>query len=135
MDDKKPEKITIEKLTKMTPEARMELFARGEIKLKVPMRSRDKEINVLHYDFTQLTNRDILKVLDLGGDSGTQLTATQALRMFEVMADRVERPISGLDGKDISEQISAVDVISCIACARIFFAYAYGAAVGSITRQ
>ena len=54
-----------------------ELAVRGVIKLSTPIKSKDKDVYELHYDFSKLTGNDLVECLDTDPLSDTSKTALQ----------------------------------------------------------
>lgn len=108
---------------------------RGEIALHKPMLSRNVEVKVLHYDFSKLSNKDIIESIDSDRTNmgRSQLTAKQAVYLYGRMHSKVEVPISGLDMTDIEQQASQVDLMAMVQAAMSFFTLLYNAAYRSIS--
>lgn len=90
---------------------RLEKLTRGEIALVKPIMSRNAEVKVLHFDFSRLSNKDMVESLDcdMTVNGMLHMTAKQSDLLYARMHRIVEQPISGVDMTDIEQQASIVD--------------------------
>ena len=97
----------------------------GVISLKEPMHSRGETVTELHYDFAKLTNREFMACMDedRGNRDRNLITRKQAMSLYSRMHDKVERPISGLDARDLEEQACLDDMEAMIERATNFFQF------------
>lgn len=113
----------------------IEKATRGVIELHTPMMSRNAPVTQLHYDFSVLTNSDVIACLDSdrASQNAVGLSAKQAMNLYGRMHRKVEQPISGLDATDIAEQVGFIDTIAMVRAAQSFFALCSSAALMSIS--
>lgn len=114
---------------------RLERITRGEITLTKPIMSRNAEVKVLHYDFSKLSNKDMVESLDcdMTVNGVAQITAKQADFLYARMHRIVEQPISGVDMTDIEQQASIVDRQTMRMVAKGFFTALCNVALLSIS--
>ena len=100
---------------------------KGELVLSTPIRARSKDISVLKYDFSELTNREYLDALssDRGAADPFHLTSKQAFNLFCTAAGKCTED---LDKTDIIERMSVKDTVFAVQVAMVFFAVATRAA-------
>ena len=93
----------------------------GEIKLMVPIRSGDKDVNILKFDFRKLTSKDILRSMnaDPQNNNPFNINAAQMMFAFSIAAAKA---MDGVDEYDIRERLSAFDAIAAMQVAKLFFA-------------
>lgn len=105
----------------MTPFEAVQKITKGKIKLFKPIQDGDKVHEELNYDFNELTGWELARAID-GGESrdpfAKNLTDTQALSLFAVAAAKCTE---GLDERDIKERLGAMDAITAIRTATLFF--------------
>lgn len=92
----------------------------GRLKLEKPIRSRDREIEELIYDFTSMTGMEYTEAMDGGLNSGRvyDITYRQALSLF---AKSAAKQTEDVDSKDIMEQIGMTDALEATQLATLFF--------------
>lgn len=95
----------------------------GEMVLSVPIRSRSKDIDVLKYDFSKLSNKEYLDALsaDKGSSDPFHLTSKQAFNLFCAAAAHETEDV---DATDIRERMCVKDTVFAVQIATVFFAVA-----------
>lgn len=95
----------------------------GEMVLSVPIRAKSKDVSVLKYDFSKLTNREYLDALssDRGASDPFHITSKQAFNLFCASAARETEDI---DATDVRERMAVKDTVYAVQIATVFFAMA-----------
>lgn len=93
---------------------------KGRLRLEKPIKARDKQIDELAYDFTELTGMEYTEAMDNGLQSNNVYTITyrQALCLF---AKAAEKQTPDVDSQDIISQIGMTDSLEGVQLATIFF--------------
>ena len=95
---------------------------KGKLTLETPMKSGDKEITELKYDFTALTGLEYTDAMDNDMNANPNaiqnVTHKQALSLF---AKAAAKQTEGLDMQDIMTRIGATDALEGVQLAKIFF--------------
>ena len=112
----------------------IEMYGAGKLELAVPIKSRDKEINELEWDFTILTGKEYVQALDAdrAAPNAFTLTNTQALAFFAAAA---ARKTAGLDTRDIRDRLGMQDAVKAIQIAQVFYAACNRAGNARITNK
>lgn len=99
----------------------IEQYGSGKMELMTPIKSRDKDITELEWDFTILTGKEYVQALDAdrSAPNAFTLTNTQALAFFAAAA---ARKTPGLDTRDIRDRIGMQDAVKAIQLAQVFYA-------------
>lgn len=93
----------------------------GELHLFAPIRARSKDVTVLKYNFSKLTNKEYIEAMsaDRGATNPFYLSPDQALRIFCAAA---AHETDDIDTIDIIERMSVKDTIIAVQLASVFFA-------------
>ena len=95
---------------------------KGKLTLETPMKSGEKEITELKYDFTAMTGLEYTDALDNDMNANPNaiqnITHKQALALF---AKAAAKQTEGLDMQDIMTRIGATDALEAVQLAKIFF--------------
>ena len=95
---------------------------KGKLTLETPIKSGEKEITELKYDFTAMTGLEYTDALDNDMNANPNaiqnITHKQALALF---AKAAAKQTEGLDMQDIMTRIGATDALEGIQLAKIFF--------------
>lgn len=113
---------------KLTAEAALRAVSRGQMRLAAPFRASNKDIEVLHFDFTKLTGWEFAQALDrdaTGKTNAFRLTQIQALELF---AAAVNKMTPDVDAEDIRHRLGIEDAIKAAQIATSFFNFASRAA-------
>lgn len=131
-EEKKPEQGENRKKTnKLVPDDKEILkllneIKRGKLELTEPIMDGSNEYTELEYDFSMLKGMELARVLDYGSGQGgpfnTRISETQALNYFACAAAKCQKP-GGLDATDIRDRMGAVDTLTAIQVASVFFRY------------
>lgn len=94
---------------------------RGELVLFVPIRARSKDVSVLKYDFSKLTNKEYIEAMsaDRGASNPFNMTSVQAFHLFCAAAAHETEDV---DAVDILERMSVKDTVIAVQLASVFFA-------------
>ena len=106
---------------KMTPEEALRTVSRGQLRLATPIRASNKDIEVLHFDFTKLTGWEMAQALDRdtsGKANAYRMTQVQAFEVFAVAAQKMTPDI---DAEDIRYRMGVEDAIKAMQLAVSFF--------------
>ena len=120
------EKLVIEKMeeTRQKAKAANEAMSegKGRLTLETPIKSGDKDITELKYDFTALTGLEYTDALDsdanMNPNAIQSITHKQALALF---AKAAAKQTSGLDMQDIMTRIGATDAVKGVQLSKLFF--------------
>lgn len=95
------------------------MISKGTLELATPIRARSKNINVLQYDFNQLTGWEYAEAMDSDASARNVFIVTkkQALCLFAVAAAKVTEDV---DEKDIKERIGLADAQRAVQIATLF---------------
>ena len=112
----------------------IEQYGSGKMELMTPIKSRDKEITELEWDFTILTGKEYVQALDAdrSAPNAFTLTNTQALAFFAAAA---ARKTPGLDTRDIRDRLGMQDAVKAIQLAQVFYAACNRAGNARITNR
>lgn len=112
----------------------IEQYGSGKMELMTPIKSRDKDITELEWDFTILTGKEYVQALDAdrSAPNAFTLTNTQALAFFAAAA---ARKTPGLDTRDIRDRLGMQDAVKAIQLAQVFFAACNRAGNARITNR
>ena len=95
---------------------------KGKLTLETPIKSGEKEITELKYDFTALTGLEYTDAMDNDMNANPNaiqnVTHKQALALF---AKAAAKQTEGLDMQDIMTRIGATDALEAVQLAKIFF--------------
>lgn len=103
----------------LTPEEALRRLSKGTLKLKVPIKARDKELTELCYDFGMLTGLEYVDAMDSDRDSKNifKVSNKQALSIFAKAAAKCTEDV---DEVDICQRISVADTIKAVQTATVF---------------
>ena len=92
----------------------------GRLKLEKPITARDKEVEELIYDFTDMTGLEYTEAMDGGkrSDNIYVITYRQALNLF---AKAAAKKTEDLDEHDIVERLGMTDALEAVQLATLFF--------------
>lgn len=96
-------------------------FAKGGLKLAVPIQDGDNVVEELKFDFYALTGLEYCEAVETSyGEKGTAfaLGNKQALRLFAAAAAKCT---DGVDQKDIIERMAMQDAMKAVQLATLFF--------------
>lgn len=112
----------------------IEQYGSGKMELMTPIKSRDKDITELEWDFTILTGKEYVQALDAdrSAPNAFTLTNTQALAFFAAAA---ARKTPGLDTRDIRDRLGMQDAVKAIQLAQVFYAACNRAGNARITNK
>lgn len=106
---------------KKSMEETLRTVSRGQLQLDKPIRASNKDVTVLHFDFTKLTGWEFAQALDRDASGNTnafRLSQVQALELFAAAAAK-ETP--DVDTEDIRRRIGISDAVKATQIAVVFF--------------
>ena len=108
----------------------LEKFAKGTLKLAVPIISQDKPIHELKYDYTALSGWEYVEAMDADqtNRNAFAISKKQALCLFAAAAAKVTE---GLDAYDIQRRIGIADAQRAAQVSTVFLSRA-GRELGEI---
>lgn len=116
------DKNEVEKITRLAKENPIEFFSKGKLRLNVPIRSNDQDVEVLEYDFRALGGLEFARCMDRGNSSTRNntynVTDEQALNLF---AAAVEKKMENVDAADVRRGLSIEDTVKAVQIATSFF--------------
>lgn len=97
----------------------LEVFAKGELELAIPISSQDKQITKLKYDFMALSGWEYVEAMDTDQKVRNvfMISKKQALCLFAAAAAKATE---GLDAIDIRQRIGLVDAQRAAQVATLF---------------
>lgn len=122
-----------EKEKKETPEeigAQLRELCRGKLKLMQPMRVHGQNVKEIEYDFCGLTGMEMMDAMDSAGTAGNMFTLTnkQAMALFAETAEKCAPMIREgntlirlYDKTDIKNNLAAVDSVTAVQVAKLFY--------------
>lgn len=94
---------------------------RGILHLETPILARDKEIQELAYDFTQMTGLEYTEAMDVGNNGATQIYGISHKQCLNLFAVAAAKETEDLDRQDIVSRIKGTDAAIAIEAAKSFF--------------
>lgn len=93
---------------------------KGKLHLEKPIALGDETIEDLVYDFTEMTGMEYIDAMDSDqyAQNVYKITGKQALALF---AKAAAKQTSGLDTRDIMENIGITDTVEAVQLATLFF--------------
>lgn len=107
---------------------------KGQLKLQIPIKAKDQDVDALHYDFNLLTGIDYVRATS-GTRNAFGIEPDSALKLFAQSCEKACGEERTVDWRDVYERISAQDAVVAVQLATNFFNASFRAGSKNISND